>query len=676
MPFTDGLTEVDNFDGWTDGTELGNNPGGTSWSASDVYGGFNTMGYWSDGTQANGSGDCASQVWDDGNILTDSAIALEYRDGIGNSNDIQMALWLRIANVGFGTTGYRFSWYINALGTDSYKIERADGIFADSDLTLLTSDESGGTWSMSPGDVILFQIVDDVLTAYVNDFSNVLLTFTDSVYTSGLTGIGNQNFEVFLDDCYLGAASAPPTGAAISGSMHGTGSMSGTVRVSDHLSGTMAGLGAMSGTVSRPGQLTGTMAGTGATTGSVKVVAILSGTSAGTSTLTGAINFVPALVGTMAGVSSLTGAAHAPPLLSGSADGSGTLTGGPDFPAEPPVNVVAPTLHGDYVRDLTAGVYLPADNSEVTITVDPGAWSGSPTPTFEYEFFSIGGHTFQARSSDDSLVLTKSADISFHDVNCRVYATNDSGEASATLATGAYVFRVPEPSHVGPAFPLNKTTVDVGVTVTVSNPDDGNWFGMPPLTFTYQWVRVDPDTFDQTNISGATSASYTAVFADVGFQLACDVTAHTDQGQTGDELSHTTGIVSLLRGTAAGSGAMSGVPHAPAALIGTAAGHGSATGGLRALGRPPLTMPVNVILDATPLDKLVLSAEPTNTELFGSTKAVVLDENTVNAVFAANSVNVQLDDSTSTIDVLLDENSENAVLDSNTVNNVLSDRFP
>ena len=63
----------------------------------------------------------------------------------------------------------------------------------------------------------------------------------------------------------------------------------------------------------------------------------------------------------------------------------------------------------------------------------------------------------------------------------------------------------------------------VGTVCSVTN---GNWVGVP-TSYTYAWTR------NGTNISGATSATYTLVSADTGTkQICCVVTATNASGST------------------------------------------------------------------------------------------------------------------------------------------------
>jgi hypothetical protein len=84
----------------------------------------------------------------------------------------------------------------------------------------------------------------------------------------------------------------------------------------------------------------------------------------------------------------------------------------------------------------------------------------------------------------------------------------------------------------------------VGETLTGHN---ATWTGTAPLTYTYAWLRCDETGFSCAAISGATSATYTLVSADLGTTLRFRVTAKNSEGsKTAD--SNETGIVSKANG--------------------------------------------------------------------------------------------------------------------------------
>lgn len=94
---------------------------------------------------------------------------------------------------------------------------------------------------------------------------------------------------------------------------------------------------------------------------------------------------------------------------------------------------------------------------------------------------------------------------------------------------------------------ISDTTPIVGQTISAS---DGTWTGTEPITFAYQWKN------NGSNISGATSSSYTVQASDEGDTLSVQVTASNDIGST-SATSASTSAVGPARGadlyTAAGS---------------------------------------------------------------------------------------------------------------------------
>lgn len=80
----------------------------------------------------------------------------------------------------------------------------------------------------------------------------------------------------------------------------------------------------------------------------------------------------------------------------------------------------------------------------------------------------------------------------------------------------------------GGVIPINTDAPAVTGTASVGSvlsSTTGTWTGAPAPTFTYQWQRGT-----STNISGATSSSYTIVSGDGGYTLRCVVTATNSLG--------------------------------------------------------------------------------------------------------------------------------------------------
>ena len=95
-----------------------------------------------------------------------------------------------------------------------------------------------------------------------------------------------------------------------------------------------------------------------------------------------------------------------------SATSSGVTLTAPDAA---PVNTVLPAISGD-------------DTVGSTLTATAGTWTGSPTPTYAYQWRANGSNVSGATSSTFATTLLSAGDV----VTCRVTATNIAGSASAT----------------------------------------------------------------------------------------------------------------------------------------------------------------------------------------------------------------------------------------------------
>ena len=166
----------------------------------------------------------------------------------------------------------------------------------------------------------------------------------------------------------------------------------------------------------------------------------------------------------------------------------------PGIPPPAPVNTVLPVISGT----TTLGSVLTTTN---------GTWI-NPTPAFTYQWkrnaTNVGTNT-----PSYTLVLADSGAA----ITCVVTAINGGGSASATSNI------ITAQTYSAPAIvsaPVISGTTTLGSVLTTT---DGVWTGNPTPTFTYQWKR------GVSNITSATSATYTLVLADSGAAITCVVTA-------------------------------------------------------------------------------------------------------------------------------------------------------
>lgn len=102
---------------------------------------------------------------------------------------------------------------------------------------------------------------------------------------------------------------------------------------------------------------------------------------------------------------------------------------------------------------------------------------------------------------------------------------------------------------VNTAVPTISGTVSIGQVLTSTT---GTWTGVPTPTFAYQWQR------GTTNISGATSSTYTIQLGDGGYTLRCVVTATNSAGSASANSANTSTVALPTIGSSLGGGYYAG----------------------------------------------------------------------------------------------------------------------
>ena len=115
--------------------------------------------------------------------------------------------------------------------------------------------------------------------------------------------------------------------------------------------------------------------------------------------------------------------------------------------------------------------------------------------------------------------------------------------------------------------PVVSGTATVGQTLSTTN---GTWTGTPTITFTYQWQR------NSSNISLATSSTYTLVNADAGNPIRCVVTGTNSVSNSSANSNATANVAAIAPGAPTiGSATATGATTATVAFTAPASNGGA-----------------------------------------------------------------------------------------------------
>jgi hypothetical protein len=183
--------------------------------------------------------------------------------------------------------------------------------------------------------------------------------------------------------------------------------------------------------------------------------------------------------------------------------------------ADPPVNIGTPSIAGTAKKTFT-------------LTASAGSWTPAGA-TFTYQWQRDTGSGFANISGATAPTYTLVAADVGYPVRVKVTATNVDGSASATSAQTATVLAAAPGSATAPMITQNHR---VGDTIIAT---DGTW-NPAATSYAYQWQRRVAGSW--SDITGATSKTYTIVTADAGAVVRVKVTATNADG-TGTGFSGT-----------------------------------------------------------------------------------------------------------------------------------------
>ncbi|HEX3688932.1 MAG TPA: hypothetical protein VHV28_04520, partial [Solirubrobacteraceae bacterium] len=182
-----------------------------------------------------------------------------------------------------------------------------------------------------------------------------------------------------------------------------------------------------------------------------------------------------------------------------------------------PTNTAPPTISGT----TTQGQTLSTSN---------GTWTGSPTSySYQWQDCDTNGASCAniSGATSNSHALT-SGDVG-NTVRVVVTATNAGGFTGAiSNQTAAIQAPAPPAAPTNSALPSISGTTTQGQTLTAAK---GTWTGSP-TSYAYQWRDCNSSGASCTNISGATSTTYTLASTDVGDTIRVVVTATNAGGST------------------------------------------------------------------------------------------------------------------------------------------------
>jgi hypothetical protein len=201
-------------------------------------------------------------------------------------------------------------------------------------------------------------------------------------------------------------------------------------------------------------------------------------------------------------------------------DGSATAVSAPTdvvTSASAPVNTAPPTTFG-------------TERQGAVLTATPGTWTGSPSPTFAYQWLRCDQNGSNCTTIGGATARTyrlQAADVGRR-MRVRVTATNSEGSAT----TDSAATRVVEAAGTAPANTSAPTISGNPVEGQVLTANRGQWSGTQPITYAFQWQRCDRNGASCANIPTATGQTWRLTAASVGSTIRVHVTATNRRGST------------------------------------------------------------------------------------------------------------------------------------------------
>jgi hypothetical protein len=171
-----------------------------------------------------------------------------------------------------------------------------------------------------------------------------------------------------------------------------------------------------------------------------------------------------------------------------------------------------------------------------------GTWISLDQIRFTYRWYRCDGRgqpnasdCGRISNADNATYVLRAADAGFR-IRAQVVATNSDG---STVATSN-----PTP-EITSAVPVNTTAPTISGSPVLGNrltASPGEWTGVRPMGFAFQWLRCNTQGESCAVVSGATDNNYVPVEQDLGRTLRVRVTAENAQGRTAKRSAATAAV--------------------------------------------------------------------------------------------------------------------------------------
>ena len=195
---------------------------------------------------------------------------------------------------------------------------------------------------------------------------------------------------------------------------------------------------------------------------------------------------------------------------------------------------------------------------------------GLTNATFTYQWIKLDSNLNDSDiSGATSSTYTLVAGDADTGIKVRVSFTDDRGNTESLTTESALIVTAANSPATGA--PTITGTAQVGETLTASTTGISDSDGLTNATFTYQWIKLDSNLND-SDISGATSSTYTLVAGDADTGIKVRVSFTDDRGNTESLTTESALIVTAANSPATGAPTITGTAQVGETLTASATG--------------------------------------------------------------------------------------------------------